>query len=323
MSANADVATWRRHLPASTLSRDLQFLALSGGGEDGAFGAGVLNGWSAAGTRPQFDIVTGISTGALIAPFAFLGTAHDATLRDIFLTHDSGDMMRMRTIGLAFSEAVYDTAPLAALIAHYTPPRLIRAVAARHAQGARLLVVTTNLETSQAVVWNMGAIAAAGDVTLFRAVLRASSAIPGLFPAVRIAFDRDGGRHHETHVDGGVIMQFLAFPEAAFDAGWPVSSGGTLHIVVNNTLDPAPQDVGSTPLGLSQQAITAMIRASAKAGVSTARKAAARNGLATRVASVAPEVGGTWRASDRFAADYMQRVYHHGYEAAQRGTCWR
>ncbi|PJE37542.1 alpha/beta hydrolase [Pseudooceanicola lipolyticus] len=322
LPAFTDAATWANHLPAATLTAGPRILALSGGGEDGAFGAGLLNGWTAAGTRPGFDIVTGVSIGALIAPFAFLGQAYDPTLRDIFLTHDSDDMMRLRRLSFAYSDALYDTAPLARLIEDYTPPSLIRAIAARHRAGARLLVVTTSLETTEAMIWNMGAIAEAGAYGLFRAILRASSAIPGLFPPVKIEFEAGGATRRETHVDGGVIMQFLALPAAAFDPNWPKSNGGRLYIVVNNTLDPVPQTASATALGLSQQAVSAMIRASAGTGVTVARQTADRNGISTSVASVAPEIGATWDASDRFDAKYMRRVYQHGYESALTGDCW-
>lgn len=320
--AKADLETWSHHIPARTLADHPQILALSGGGEDGAFGAGALNGWTARGTRPQFDIVTGISTGALMAPFAFLGPDHDDTLSDMFLNHDATDMMEMRTVSVVYSDALYDTAPLGRMIEGYTPPALLRAVARRHATGARLFVVTTALETAQATVWNMGAIAQDRQTDLFRAILRASSAIPGMFPPVGIEYESGGQTYRETHVDGCVAMQFLALPEAAYDPVEPFAPGGHLYIIVNNTLNPEPQVTSRTALGLSQQALTAMVRASAGAGLSTTRIVARQNGLELNTASVAPEIGSTWNASSRFAADYMHNLYAHGYDRAVTGRLW-
>lgn len=322
LPADADLATWAQHVPPERLGAGPRMLALSGGGEDGAFGAGLLYGWSRSGARPVFDIVSGVSTGALIAPFAFLGAGHDRTLHDMFLRHDADDLMTFRTLGLVQGDALYDTAPLARLIETYTPPRILRAIAKRHAEGARLFVVTTNLDTSQAVVWDMGAIARAGETELFRAVLRASSAIPGMFPPVRIAYRRDGGHHLETHVDGGVYMPFLAIPPAACAPGIDALRGGHLYVIVNNTLDPVPQEVQRSALGVSQQALTAMIRASARSELNATRMAARQLGLELSSASVAADAGIVWDPSDRFSASYMRALYDYGRRRAEAPDFW-
>ncbi|MAQ45261.1 MAG: alpha/beta hydrolase [Confluentimicrobium sp.] len=323
LPVTADLAAWDRHIPARTRAGRPQILALSGGGEDGAFGAGALTGWSATGKRPEFDIVTGISTGALIAPFAFLGADHDPVLRDIFLTHDADDLMQARTLSVIYSNALYDTAPLAALIESYTPPALLRDIAARHDTGARLFVVTTVLESGQGVVWDMGEIARDGQIALFRAVLRASAAIPGLFPPVGIAAERGGVSYGETHVDGGITMPFLALPPAAQSSARAYAPGGHLHVIVNNTLEPEPQTARRSALGVSQQALTAMVRSGSAAALRTARIVARQNGLAVSTASVGTEVGSTWDASDRFAPDYMRRLFDHGYDRARSDRLWR
>ena len=124
----ADLSRWAMHVPAPLLGHQPQVLALSGGGEDGTFGAGALAGWSATGLRPEFDIVTVVSTGALIASFAFHGSDHDAALDYMFLNHDADDLMQMRSLGLVYSDALYDTAPLAELLELYTPPKVLRAM---------------------------------------------------------------------------------------------------------------------------------------------------------------------------------------------------
>lgn len=322
LRADAPRAAWERLLPVGMRQNAPQILALSGEGEDGAFGAGALNGWSDAGQRPQFDIVTGISTGALIAPFAFLGRAYDATLRDMFLDHAGSDIARLSLGTLVRGGGLYDTEPLAELIAAYTPPAVLSAIAARHAQGARLLVVTTDLAASTGLVWDMGAIAVDGQTDLFRDVLRASSAIPGLFSPVDLRFRVNGQNFLETHVDGGVQMQFLAIPDAVAATRQPFFDNGRMYVIVNNTLDPAPQEASQSPLGVSQQAFTAMVRASARSGLTSTRLAAGTAGTLVFATSVSGASGIEWDASARFDADYMKAIYAHGYDRAVSGTLW-
>ncbi|MBT0956395.1 patatin-like phospholipase family protein [Alphaproteobacteria bacterium KMM 3653] len=322
LPARATTAQWQTHLHAPSLARGPNVLALSGGGEDGAFSAGALNGWTGRGTRPAFDMVTGVSTGALIAPFAFLGSDYDATLREIFTEHDAADIMRFRGLQILASDALYDTSPLANLIKAYTPPQVMQAIARRHDAGARLFAVTANLETSRGVVWNMGALAKAGLYDLFRGIMRASSALPGLFPPVTLQFDAGGETFRETHIDGGVQMQFLAMPQAAFTAPRRAANGGHIYVLINNTLTPEPSAVAHTPLAISQQALTTMIRSSAAISLRSTRLLARENNLGFSFASVAPEVGATFDPAERFASDYMRRLYNHGLDRMTQGTLW-
>ena len=321
-SAEAPATIWARHLNLPRLNQKPQMLALSGGGEDGAFGAGALAGWSATGTRPEFDIVTGVSTGALIAPMAFLGSAYDETLKHMFLDHDADDIMNFRWLSAAFADGIYDTEPLAQLIETYTPVPLLEAVARKHDAGGRLFVVTANLSTSDAAVWDMGAIAKAKKYDLFRSVIRASGALPGLFSPVKLSFLENGEIVTETHVDGGIQMQVLATPAAAFSVTSTVAQGGHAYIIVNNTLDPAAQRSASSVLGISQQAVTAMARTSAAASVNTARMLSDKLGLGFSYTCVTPDSGAVYDASDRFSADYMAALYAHGYNRAVSGALW-
>ena len=322
LNAGADAATWARHLDVSRLKNKPQILALSGGGEDGAFGAGALRGWSETGTRPDFDVVTGVSTGALIAPFAFLGQSCDDRLRHMFLDHDAKDIMQFRGLAVATSDGLYDTTPLANLIENYTPDAFLRAVAEKHAGGGRLFVVTSNLATSQAVIWNMGEIARAGQYALFRTIIRASGALPGLFSPVKLHYSADGHEVTETHVDGGVQMQLLATPDAVFAFSGQQAAGGHGYVIVNNTLEPASENTAQTALGVSQQALTAMVRSSAAASVNSARMVAESHGLGFSVACVGADSGIVYDASDRFSAEYMQKLYDYAFERARDGRLW-
>ena len=187
-------------------------LSLSGGGANGAFGAGFLNGWTSTGTRPVFKIVTGVSTGALMAPFAFLGPSHDTALREFYTTTSSRDIF---IVGSLFSlaaralsgEALADTGPLVALIEQHVDAELVRRVAEAHARGRRLYIGTVDLDAQRFVVWNMGLIASSSRpeaLELFRQVMLASASIPIAFPPVFFDVEADGQRFDEMHVDGGV-----------------------------------------------------------------------------------------------------------------------
>ncbi len=321
-SANAGRNEWARHLYQIGSGKGPSVLALSGGGEDGAFGAGALEGWSASGKRPDFDIVTGVSTGALIAPFAFLGSEYDTELRRIFTGHDADDIMEFKPLHVIFSDALYDTTPLANLIAEFTPPRFMQAIAARHSAGARLFVVTSDLDRAQASVWNMGEIARSGQYDLFRAIMRASAALPGMFSPVELRYDVEGVTYSETHIDGGVHMQFLAVPEYAFLSPNRGISGGEIYLLINNTLDPAPVAVSRSALGISQQALTTTSRAAAQAGVTATQMFARANGINLSVASIDADSGIVYDASDRFSSPYMIALYQHGFARGKGQALW-
>src|SRR5207253_3942476 len=186
---NPAIATGRRSVVSRTRVQQPIVLALSGGGADGAFGAGLLTGWSASGTRPQFTFVTGASAGALIAPFAFLGPSYDDTLRSVFASGEMANLLQTDSLGALFGTSVFKTAPLRDLIARYADDNMLAAIAREYQAGRRLYVVTTNLDAQRTAVWDMGRIASSGQpnaLELFRNVLTASASIPGVFSPVLI-----------------------------------------------------------------------------------------------------------------------------------------
>ncbi|MBK6806105.1 MAG: patatin-like phospholipase family protein [Betaproteobacteria bacterium] len=223
-------------------------LALSGGGANGAFGAGFLNGWTKTGRRPVFKIVTGVSTGALMAPFAFLGTAYDDALREFYTTTDTRSIFRRLSIlpQLIAGEALADTGPLQALIAQHVDEAFLRNVADAHRRGRRLYVGTADLDAQRFIVWNMGLIAASGRpeaVELFRKVLLASASIPVAFPPVFFDVEAGGGRYDEMHVDGSVGTRvFYTAGVFSFGRARAEAGGGPgqedLFIIHNGQLQP-------------------------------------------------------------------------------------
>lgn len=207
--------------PASLKRAD--YLAISGGGANGAFGAGFLKGWSKRGNRPEFEVVTGVSTGALAAPFIFLGTKYDTELEKIYTVYGDRDIMRSRGIFGVFGSALYDNAPLRALISNHVTDDVVDAMAAEYRMGRRLLVQTTNIDAQRPVVWDISAISASQRQDrrdLIVNILLASASIPAVFPPVRLPVHTANGEvYEELHVDGGVSAQvFFAPPEISGSA---------------------------------------------------------------------------------------------------------
>ena len=242
-------------------------LALSGGADDGAFGAGLLAGWTAAGTRPEFDLVTGISAGALIAPFAFLGPEYDRALAGVF-NHGGGEIYQANILGgILGGSAVADSAPLAALISKYVDRRMLLRIAEERAKGRVLLVGTTNLDAQRPVYWDMGRIAQGRDaraLDLFRKVLLASASLPGVFPPVHIAVTADGKTYEEMHVDGGPTRQVFLTP-TDFDfrsidriVGRKVPR--RLWVVRNGKVDPEYSSVNDTAFAIAGRSLETLTK---------------------------------------------------------------
>ena len=245
------------------------FLALSGGGDKGAFAAGVLAGWSERGDRPNFEVVTGVSAGALAAPFAFLGQPHDTCLRDIYTEYGAGHLYRSRGIRGFFSDALNDTSRLDAVIRSYVTEAFLDRIAEEHGKGRRLLVLTTNLDAQRQVIWALSAIAASGRPDrrdLFVTVLRASSALPGVFPPVKIdVVAGDGRTYDELHVDGGVTAELVFIPPESQilhieDMVFTARRERTLWVVQNGKLGPEYAAIDLKILPLALRAVQTMVK---------------------------------------------------------------
>ncbi len=301
------------------------WLVLSGGGENGAFAAGLLTGWSAAGHRPAFGVVTGVSTGALIAPFAFIGAGGDAALREAYTTVSAADVFEFG----GSAEALTDTWPLKRRIDKAVTPRLLKAIAAEHAKGRRLLVATTELDTERPVLWDMGAIATIGDdkaLTLFRSIVLASSAVPGVFPPVSIeSTTADGKTIQEMHVDGGTTAPFFLAPKPALVAA-PTGADAvriparTVYLVVNNKLAPYFQMATHTTLSVLGRAMSAAIKAQTGDALALAGAFARRESIDLKVAEIDGRFTQTSPAP--FDQRYMQALFAHAEGLGRAGTAF-
>ncbi|KAB1070504.1 patatin-like phospholipase family protein [Methylobacterium planeticum] len=297
------------------------WLVLSGGGENGAFAAGLLSGWSEAGTRPEFGVITGVSTGALIAPFAFVGTREDAVLKDAYTTISAADVFEFG----GTSEALTDTWPLKRRIDRAVSPALLKAVAAEHAKGRRLLVATTEVDAERPVLWDMGAIATVGGpkaLALFRAIVLASSAVPGVFPPVMVDAVSPGGKaFQEMHADGGTTGQFYLAPSPALTGEARVRiPASTIYLVINNKLSPDFQMATRTTLSVLGRALSAAIKAQTKASLALAGGFARRTGLDLQVAEIDGRFGQT--TATPFDQKYMQALFAHGERLGRDGTAF-
>lgn len=246
----------------------IETLALSGGGSDGAFGAGVLAGWSKRGDRPEFEIVTGVSAGAIIAPFAYLGPSEDEKLKVIWTQYKQNEVITTQLLPALFGgPALADTTPLQELIAHYVDREFLDRIAAQYRRGRILMVLTTNLDAQRPVVWNMGEIALSRSpraIELFRSVILASAAIPAAFPPVKIEVEADGKMYDELHVDGGTTREVFVLPAEAplqaFDALYPTPPIRRFFIIKNGKASPEQEVVKATTLQIASRAISTLIK---------------------------------------------------------------
>ena len=265
------------------------WLALSSGGADGAFGAGVLSGLAEVGKRPDFTMVTGVSTGALMAPFVFLGAKYDTQLRDAYTTITSADIFELGGKG----ESFFDTWPLRDLIAKRVTPELLNDVAAEHRRGRRLLVVTTNLDAERPTAWNMGAIATKGGdkaLKLFRDILLAASAVPGAFPPVLIDVEAGGRKFQEMHADGGLTYQFFIAPASMMQTNSSARLPATdLYVIINTTLASGFAPTDRDTLSILTRGVSIGVKTLTKIMIDQAYAAAKRNGIGFHLATIDPK----------------------------------
>jgi hypothetical protein len=304
------------------------FLAISGGGDNGAFGAGLLLGWTAAGNRPTFKGVTGISTGALIAPFAFLGSDYDQALREVYTNVSKKDIFNERDITAAlFDDAMADTEPLSKLVERQVTPDLLNKIGAEYQKGRLLLVATTDLDAHHTVIWNMTKIAAIGNpaaLTLFRKVLVASAAIPGVFPPVMIDVENAGKHYQEMHVDGGAMAQVFLYPPALrvseLAATHNLERERTLYVIRNARLDVAWESVERRTLDIASRSITSLIHTQGIGDLYRIYLTAQRDGIDYNLAYIPAEFDVEHK--EEFDTNYMRQLFNLGFDMARHGYPW-
>lgn len=307
----------------------VNFLALSGGGSDGAFGAGVLCGWTAAGTRPEFDVVTGVSTGALSAPFAFLGPKYDEALKAVYTQSTTNDIAIAQPVrGLLGGDSLASNAPLARIVAYYVNDAFLAEVATEHRKGRRLLIGTTNLDAERPVIWDMGQIAVSGRpeaLELFRKVLLASAAIPAVFPPGFVKVSADGALYDEMHVDGGATREVFLVPTqfmaSTIDARLGINPQRRTYIIRNGRVAPEYKAVKPRTLSIAGRAVSSLIKSQGVGDLYELYVFAKKNGMDYNLAYIPGDFPDT--STQAFDPVYMTKLFDLGFKLAEAGYPWK
>jgi len=304
------------------------YLAVSGGGANGAFGAGLLLGWSATGTRPEFTMVTGVSTGALTAPFAFLGEAYDDELRTVYTTTKTSDIVKKRNlVSVAFGDSVADTTPLKMLIEKYIGTDMVDAIAREYRKGRRIYIGTVNLDAGRSVIWDIGAIAASDyphKMKLIHDVLRASAAIPVAFSPVVIPVMAEGRQYDELHVDGGAGSQVFVYPAAvdweSITQKLRVEGTPKVYVIRNSFLDPDYQGIRRNVIPIASRTIDSLIRTQGIGDLYQIYALCRRDGNDFNLAYIPSDF--TEKPTEAFDPGYMSKLMDRGYQMALDGYPW-
>jgi predicted acylesterase/phospholipase RssA len=300
-------------------SGPLTVLALSSGGANGAFGAGALAGATRGGARPQYTVVTGVSTGALVAPFAFLGPACDAAMTRIFTTGATDDLLRHRGLGVLFGSSVYSGEPLRRLIDRYADGHMIAAIAAQAAQGRLLLVATTDLSTGEPVIWDLGSIALHGGrraKPLIQSVLLASASVPGMLPPVVVRFRGHGGVRTETHVDGGVTLPFFIAPQPQ---DLPRSTA-LVRVIIDGSLRNLPRPTHASALSIFRRSLAAGLSRMTRTQLEATVEALRQRGIGFDYAAIPDSypLGGSFD----FSTQAQRALFEYAATCAAVGRLW-
>lgn len=311
------------------MNREHNYLALSGGGAKGAFGAGLLAGWTATGTRPEFAIVTGISTGSLIAPFAFLGPDYDDELKAVYTQYSTDDMVKTKKLRqIIRNDSALNVDPMKKILASYYNEDLVDAIARESRKGRSLLIGTTNLDAGRPVIWDIGVIAESHHpdrVELIQSIILASCSIPGGFPPVLFEVEANGQAYDEMHVDGGCANQVFLYPA---EMDWPrllaklkVKTMPTTYVIRNARFESNWVSVKPRLASIAGRAIGSLIRTQGIGDMYRIYLQTKRDGLDFNLAYIPAEF--TKKSKETFDLDIMKELYALGYEMASKGYPWQ
>jgi predicted acylesterase/phospholipase RssA len=302
----------------------LSILALSGGGAGGAFGAGAVAGLTHTGVRPAFDVVTGVSAGALVAPYAFLGPTWDAQLLDAFTGIAGDNLLQSRGLGVVFGSSVYSGRPLRQLIDTYVSDEMIRAIADEAAKGRLLLVATTDVASGEPVVWDLGAIAKNGGPsarTLFSDVLVASASVPGMFPPVIIRVAENGLIHDQAHVDGAATVPFFVPPALLQRTRTAPGTGrAAVFVIVDGSLSEAARTTRLTARAILSRSIRVGLSQLLLTNLELTAATAQLEGADLQYSSL--PAGYPLPDEFDFSASIRRPLFRYGYRCAESGRLW-
>ena len=312
----------------ATFGKRHNYLAISGGGQNGAYAAGMLNGWTDAGDRPEFTIVTGVSAGALIAPFAFLGPDYDHVIKEVFTGYATEDIVTPRgKVKTLLGDAATDSTPLRQKLAEYVDEKVMLAIAKEYRKGRVLDIVTTNLDAGRPVAWNIGLIASSGSpdaLQLIRDIMLASASIPAAFPPVLFEVLANGAVYDELHVDGGATSVLYLYPigldfEKLADH-MDVKGTPNVYVIRNGKLQKKWKTVQRSTITIAQRSLDSLMSSVVLGDIYRIYLATQRDGLNYHLAYI-PETF-TEEATEPFDREYMTKLFNLGYERAVRGYDW-
>jgi predicted acylesterase/phospholipase RssA len=314
-----------RRLQAARGDRPLSLLALSSGGASGAFGAGALAGLTTSGTRPEFTVVTGVSSGALVAPFAFLGPSWDEEMTEIFTTGETDGLLQSRGLGAVFGSSVYSGEPLRRLIERYADDAMIAAIAAEAAKGRLLLVATTDFDSGESVIWDLGSIALHGDKhakPLIQTLLLASASVPGMLPPVTVTFRGQGKMRAETHVDGGVTLPFFIVP-APEDlpqetAGAPQST--MVRVIIDGPLRNLPRRTHANAFSIFSRSLSAGLSHITRTQLESTVDAVRQRGISLEYAAIPASY--PLRGAFDFGPEAQRSLFEFAASCAAANRLW-
>ena len=313
-----------QQLRAAHPGKPLSILALSGGGAGGAFGAGAIAGLTRTGMRPEFDVVTGVSAGALVAPYAFLGPSWDAQLLDAFTGVEGDSLLQSRGLGVIFGSSIYSGRPLRQLIETYVSDEMIRAIAREALKGRLLLVATTDVASGEPVVWDLGAIAKNGGSTartLICDVLVASASVPGMFPPVIIRVVQDGLSADQAHVDGAATVPFFV-PPALLQSSRSVPGAGraAVYVIVDGSLSGGAQTTRLTARAILTRSIRVGLDHLLLTSLQLTAATAQLEGADMQYSSLPAD----YPLPDAFdfSARIRRPLFHYAYQCAESGRLW-
>jgi predicted patatin/cPLA2 family phospholipase len=304
------------------------YLAISGGGANGAFGAGLLFGWTEKGDRPEFSIVTGVSTGALTAPFAFLGPGYDEQLKAVYTTTSTKDILKIRSkLKILTGDSAASSEALQKLLVKYINQDIMEAIASEHLKGRRLFIGTVNLDAARPVIWNIGEIAASGNpnaLNLIRDVLLASASIPGVFPPVFLEVQSNGVTYDEMHVDGGTASQVFIYPTGVdlseIIEKLEVEGTPRAYIIRNSRMEPEWKTVKPKLRPILSRTTDTLIMNQGYGDLYRIYLRNQQDGVDFNLAFIPDDFN--MKAKEAFDPEYMGKLFDLGYQMGKQGYPW-
>ena len=274
-------------------------------------------------------MVTGISTGALMAPFVFLGSQYDDTLKRLYTETSKKKIFSLTIIPALFGgSAIADTAPLRHILKEEVNSKLVAKIAQEGKKGRTLLIGTTNLDAQRPVVWNITKIAMSGRKDakkLIRKIMLASASVPGAFPPVLIDVMIEGKRYQEVHVDGGVTRQIFVYPRSIdiykYQNLLKIDPKKDFWLIRNTKIDPVYSPISLSIKDIAERSITTLIKYQGRDNLYNIVAMAQRDGFDIHITNVPKDFDVPLK--EMFDRNYMRALYKVGYKAGRNGAGWQ